>query len=71
MESPNVLNAAAVLTAAALLLVWHCGKKPSAALPPGPKKLPLLGNLLDMPTEREWIKFTTWGNQFGMYSRRI
>ena len=69
MESPNVLDAGVVLTAV-LLFVWLRGNKPSAApLPPGPKKLPLLGNLLDMPTEREWLKFSTWGNQFGMYSR--
>ena len=71
MESPKVLDAAVVLSAA-ILFVWLRGKKSSAApLPPGPKKLPFLGNLLDMPAEREWEKFTTWGNQFGIYSRRI
>lgn len=71
MESPNILDAAVVLTAA-LIFVWLRGKKSSATpLPPGPKKLPLLENLLDMPTEREWVKFTKWGNQFGMYSRII
>ncbi|KAJ7684128.1 cytochrome P450 [Mycena polygramma] len=33
--------------------------------PPGPKRLPLLGNVLDMPSEKEWVKFLTWGDTYG------
>ncbi|KAF8902856.1 cytochrome P450 [Mucidula mucida] len=33
--------------------------------PPGPKGLPVLGNLLDMPTEKHWLKFTEWAQEFG------
>ncbi len=33
--------------------------------PPGPKGLPVLGNLLDMPTEKHWLKFTEWAQAFG------
>lgn len=35
-------------------------------LPPGPKKWPLLGNLLDMPTAKEWLTFAQWGRTYGI-----
>ena len=35
------------------------------SLPPGPRGLPLVGNLLDMPAEREWLTFAHWGDIWG------
>lgn len=35
------------------------------SLPPGPKGLPLVGNLLDMPIERQWLTFARWGEIWG------
>ena len=53
-----------------LLILWLRARRSSAMrLPPGPKKLPVLGNLLDMPTERPWLKFAAWGNQYGRVCR--
>jgi cytochrome P450 len=40
-------------------------KKRAGPLPPGPPGLPLLGNLLDMPKEKEWLTFAKWGEQYG------
>ena len=38
-------------------------------LPPGPKGLPIIGNVLDMPTSHEWLTFAKWGVQWGtLYS---
>ncbi|KAF8635472.1 hypothetical protein AX15_000445 [Amanita polypyramis BW_CC] len=54
-----------VVLSALLLFLRITKRRPSAPLPPGPKKLPLLGNLLDMPTELEWLKFTEWANRYG------
>ncbi|KIJ57025.1 hypothetical protein M422DRAFT_102712, partial [Sphaerobolus stellatus SS14] len=34
-------------------------------LPPGPKALPLLGNALDLPSTREYLKYAEWGKQYG------
>ncbi|KAF5338823.1 hypothetical protein D9758_012046 [Tetrapyrgos nigripes] len=39
--------------------------KNPAPLPPGPKGIPIVGNILDMPSEREWITFADWGAQYG------
>ena len=36
-------------------------------LPPGPRKLPLLANLLDLPTTHQWLKFIEWGKEFSMF----
>ncbi|KAF5379921.1 hypothetical protein D9757_007237 [Collybiopsis confluens] len=36
-----------------------------ARTPPGPKPLPVIGNLLDIPTERPWLRYTEWGKVYG------
>jgi hypothetical protein len=38
---------------------------PPASLPPGPKGLPVVGNILDMPSEKEWLTFAQWGERWG------
>jgi hypothetical protein len=34
-------------------------------LPPGPKRLPVIGNLLDMPKERIWETYRAWNDRYG------
>ncbi|KAF9463430.1 cytochrome P450 [Collybia nuda] len=36
--------------------------KQPAQLPPGPKGLPLIGNILDMPSDKDWLTFARWGD---------
>jgi hypothetical protein len=49
-----------------VILVKKFFTKRSGALPPGPSKLPILENLLDMPTSHEWLTFAEWGKKWGM-----
>ena len=37
----------------------------SAVLPPGPPKAPILGNRLQMPKERPWLKYAQWTEEYG------
>jgi len=34
-------------------------------LPPGPTPLPFLGNVLDLPRSREYLKYSEWGRKYG------
>jgi hypothetical protein len=36
-----------------------------AAMPPGPRRLPIIGNLLDIPREAPWKAYAEWGKRFG------
>ena len=56
------------LIAAALVLILLSSRRWSRhrrRLPPGPKPLPLLGNLLDIPKEQPWVKYKEWAKQYG------
>ncbi|EMD40089.1 hypothetical protein CERSUDRAFT_45215 [Gelatoporia subvermispora B] len=39
--------------------------KGSSTLPPGPKGLPFIGNLFDMPLDYPWKTFAKWGEEYG------
>ena len=57
-----------ILLAVGLTLYFYSkNKRSSLPLPPGPKKLPLLGNLLDFPTSHQWLQYIEWGKQFSRF----
>ena len=40
-------------------------------LAPGPKGLPIIGNLLDMPLDKPWLIYNEWSKTYGKISLRL
>ncbi|KAF9559108.1 cytochrome P450 [Agrocybe pediades] len=64
MASPSLFAASACLLLA-LVLWFRKPKASSASLPPGPKPLPLLGNVLDLTAKELWLPASKWAKQYG------
>ncbi|KAJ3780712.1 cytochrome P450 [Lentinula aff. detonsa] len=62
----ELLRQALILATLVLPLVIFLQKRNARLrLPPGPKPLPIIGNVLEIPTERSWIKYAEWGRIYG------
>ena len=53
-------------TLSIFVVYWRSGQRQRRHLPPGPKKLPLIGNLLSMPTRVEWETYAKWGKEYSL-----
>lgn len=60
-----------LVTLGAYLVKRALAAPPPAPYPPGPKGLPLLGNLLQYPQQQEWKTFYRWANEFGKIMRIV
>lgn len=59
------LNYAMAAASGLLLIQWLLKPKPLAPLPPGPTGLPIVGNVANMPSKKEWLTFAEWGRKWG------
>lgn len=62
MQDPAVLVAVALL---AWLAVSSLVKRQRIKLPPGPPGLPIVGNILDIPTNFPWLKYQNLAHEYG------
>ena len=64
---PHLPTPLAVALCALPVVYAYTSSKQKKALPPGPKPLPLIGNVLDVPKEAAWKVFKEWGHEYGVY----
>ncbi|KAF8154861.1 putative monooxygenase [Crassisporium funariophilum] len=60
---PYTTTIAAALFAGLLIYSFTSGRKSN--LPPGPRRLPVIGNVHQMPTSSPWKAFSEWGKKYG------
>ncbi|KAI9449573.1 cytochrome P450 [Lactarius psammicola] len=61
----DVLLPVAAFLLAAFSYAMHRMRSRGLPYPPGPKRIPIIGNLLDMPSHEEWVTYEKWSDQFG------
>lgn len=68
MELSILLTSFVLFVVAVSLFYAHKNSRGPAALPPGPKPLPFIGNLLDVPKEYEWLHWAKHKDIYGPIS---
>lgn len=73
MSDSSLLRAYPILCAVLFISLFFIRhrlrtRKNSLPLPPGPRKLPLLGNVLDVPFSFEWETFRQWSKEYRLFS---
>jgi len=63
----NQMDSLVILLAAIMAFTIYSRntKRSSLPCPPGPKRVPLLGNLLNFPSSSEWITYDKWCKELG------
>ncbi|THH21540.1 hypothetical protein EW146_g50 [Bondarzewia mesenterica] len=66
---PSLLSLAkgVALVLLALVVKSYVGRRRrnGLPLPPGPRPLPLIGNVFDLPTKAPWIAYAEWAKKYG------
>ncbi|KAI0259754.1 cytochrome P450 [Gloeopeniophorella convolvens] len=60
----DILFVAAALLASSVLFSIYTYRR-RLPYPPGPNRLPVIGNLLDIPSREEWVLYKKWSDKYG------
>ncbi|KAF8190347.1 cytochrome P450 [Mycena galopus ATCC 62051] len=61
--SPELISGVAAVGALAILVKYVRGD--SRPTPPGPRPLPIIGNLLNIPSQEQWLVYQEWSRKYG------
>ncbi|KAJ6511776.1 cytochrome P450 [Mycena vulgaris] len=64
MSSSPLQTAGLALIAGVLLVIFRSYRARKPLLPPGPRELPLVGNLFDIPKAQEWLAFIEMSKKY-------
>ena len=65
MSFPYFQLFAVSLLSAIVYLLLQRRQRSLLPFPPGPKGLPLIGNLRDLPNDNQWLRYEKWGQDIG------
>lgn len=68
LSSPSLFTRADVgvfVVAATVLFAVYLKQRNRDPYPPGPKGLPIIGNILDIPEKKPWVAYRDWSRKMG------